>query len=58
MLKWFPNGSVILEQIHIFKTSMIAELAVSWWERAPSAGTFERSVRGDSDWGDMGEALG
>ena len=29
MLKLFPNGSVALEQIHIFKTSVIADLTVS-----------------------------
>lgn len=29
ILKLFPNISVVLEQIHIFKMSVIAELAVS-----------------------------
>lgn len=43
MLKLFPNVSVVLEQIHIFKTRVIAELTVPL-----SAGAFERSVGGDS----------
>ena len=46
MLKLLPNVTVALEQIHIFKTSVIVDLSVSGERERVSGGEFERSVGG------------
>ena len=37
MLKWFSDISTVLEQIHIFKTSVKAEVTLDVWLRQPES---------------------